>query len=153
VYRYYGYNLSGIWQMVPEFLFLLRMTVLQGCDARHSGTSLPDIPEDIYLHIHHRENLKKLSFLCPPRILLKFRFRIHHLNGSSTFLQGMRVWILNKKIPWSESASELYRPSDRRLSAKWLPTFADRGCHVVKVTDPYGRILGFLDRNHYFSIK
>jgi hypothetical protein len=23
-----------------------------------------------------------------------------------------------KKTPWSESASELYRPSDRRLSAK-----------------------------------
>jgi hypothetical protein len=23
---------------------------------------------------------------------------------------------------------------------------ADRGCHVVSVTDPYGRILGFLDR-------
>jgi hypothetical protein len=36
-----------------------------------------------------------------------------------------------KKTPWSESASELYRPSDRRLSAKRLPTFADRGCHVV----------------------
>jgi hypothetical protein len=43
--------------------------------------------------------------------------------------------------------------SDRRLSAKWFPTFADRGCHVVSVTDPYGRILGFLDRSHYFSIK
>jgi hypothetical protein len=34
-----------------------------------------------------------------------------------------------------------------------LPTFADRGCHVVSVTDPYGRILGFRDRSHYFSIK
>jgi hypothetical protein len=32
-----------------------------------------------------------------------------------------------KKTPWSESASELYRPSDRRLSAKRLPTFADKG--------------------------
>jgi hypothetical protein len=58
-----------------------------------------------------------------------------------------------KKPPWSESASELYRPSDRRLSAKRLPTFADRGCHVVSVTDPYGSILGFLDRSRYFSIK
>jgi hypothetical protein len=55
--------------------------------------------------------------------------------------------------PWSESASELYRPSDRRLSAKSLATFADKGCHVVSVTDPYGRILGFLDRSRYFSIK
>jgi hypothetical protein len=59
----------------------------------------------------------------------------------------------NKQTPWSESASELYRPSDRRLSLKWLPTFADRGCHVVSVTDPYGRILGFLDRSRYFSSK
>jgi hypothetical protein len=48
-----------------------------------------------------------------------------------------------KKTPWSESARELYRPSDRRLSAKSLPTFEDRGCHVVSLTDPYGRILDF----------
>jgi hypothetical protein len=27
----------------------------------------------------------------------------------------------------------------------FVPTFADRGCHVVSVTDPYGRVLGFLD--------
>jgi hypothetical protein len=27
-----------------------------------------------------------------------------------------------------------------------VPTFADRGCHVVRVTHPYGRVLGFLDR-------
>jgi hypothetical protein len=58
--------------------------------------------------------------------------------------------IINKQTPWSESTSELYRPIDRRLSAKWLPTFADRGCHVVSVTDPYCRILGFLDRSRYF---
>jgi hypothetical protein len=52
-----------------------------------------------------------------------------------------------KKRP--ESESELYRPSDRRLSAKLVLTFVDRGCHVVSVTDPYGRILGFLDRSRY----
>jgi hypothetical protein len=34
------------------------------------------------------------------------------------------------------SASELYRPSDRRLLAKLVPTFADRGCRVVSATDP-----------------
>jgi hypothetical protein len=58
-----------------------------------------------------------------------------------------------KKSPWPESASELYRPSDRRLSAKIVPTFADRGCHVVSVTDPYGRILDFLDRNRYLFFQ
>jgi hypothetical protein len=54
-------------------------------------------------------------------------------------------------VAWVES--ELYRPSDRRLSANLVPTFADSGCHVASVTDPYGRILGFLDRSRYFSFK
>jgi hypothetical protein len=58
-----------------------------------------------------------------------------------------------KQTLWCESASELYRPSDRRFSATWLPTFVDKGCHVVSVTDLYGRILSFLDRSSYFSIK
>jgi hypothetical protein len=56
----------------------------------------------------------------------------------------------NKQTPWPKSASELYRPSNRRLSAKLAPTFADRGCHVVSVADPYDPILGFLDRGRYF---
>jgi CBS-domain-containing membrane protein len=51
-----------------------------------------------------------------------------------------------KQTPWPESASEQYRPRDRRLLENLVPTFADRGCHVVSVTDSYGRILGFLDR-------
>jgi CBS-domain-containing membrane protein len=50
------------------------------------------------------------------------------------------------EITWPQSASELYRPCDRRLSVNLVPTFADRGCHVVSVMDPYDRILGFLDR-------
>jgi hypothetical protein len=50
-------------------------------------------------------------------------------------------------------ASELYRPSDRRLPAKLVPTFADTGCRVVSATDPYGHILDFLDRNRYFFFQ
>jgi hypothetical protein len=38
------------------------------------------------------------------------------------------------------------------LSAKLVPSFGDRGCHVVSVTDPYGRILGFLGRVRVFKI-
>jgi hypothetical protein len=55
--------------------------------------------------------------------------------------------------PWPESASELYRPSERRLSEKLVPTFADRGCHVVSVTDLYCRILRFLDRSRYYFFQ
>jgi hypothetical protein len=58
-----------------------------------------------------------------------------------------------KRTRWPESASELYRPRDRRLLAKLVPTFADRVCHVVSVTNPYGRIVGFLDRSRYFFIQ
>jgi hypothetical protein len=33
-----------------------------------------------------------------------------------------------------------------------VPNFADRGCHVFNVTDPYDCVLGFLDRSHYVSL-
>jgi hypothetical protein len=59
----------------------------------------------------------------------------------------------NKQTPWSESVSELHRPSDRPLSAKLVPTFVDRWRHVVSVTDPYGRILRFLDRSRYLFFQ
>jgi hypothetical protein len=39
------------------------------------------------------------------------------------------------------------------LVGELIANFCDRGCHVVSMTDPYGRILGFLDRSRYFSIK
>jgi hypothetical protein len=39
--------------------------------------------------------------------------------------------------------SELYRPSDRRFSAKLVPTLADRGCRVVSSTNPHGHQFWF----------
>jgi hypothetical protein len=64
----------------------------------------------------------------------------------------MPHYVLLHLTPWPESASELYRPRDRRLSAKLVPTFADRGCHVSAWRIPYGRILGFLDRSRYIFL-
>jgi hypothetical protein len=43
----------------------------------------------------------------------------------------IRIVRLLKETPLSESASELFRSSDRHLSVKLVPTFADRGCRVV----------------------
>jgi hypothetical protein len=34
-----------------------------------------------------------------------------------------------------------------------VPTFADRGFRVVRVTDTYARILGFLDLNNFICTK
>jgi hypothetical protein len=55
---------------------------------------------------------------------------------------GLQILLEIKK---TRRASELYRPSDRRLSANLVSAFEDKGCHVVRVMDPYSRILGFLD--------
>jgi hypothetical protein len=76
-------------------------------------------------------SLKNLCHITVTRVFL------------NTIKKSLMIWVRERTI----------RPNDRSLSAKWLPTVADRGCHVVSVTDPYGRILGFLDRNCYFSIK
>jgi hypothetical protein len=60
---------------------------------------------------------------------------------------------INQSSP-PESTSELYRPSDRRLPAKLVSTLADKRCHMVSVTDPYGRNLDFLyqDQLQYRNI-
>jgi hypothetical protein len=42
----------------------------------------------------------------------------------------------------SPQANYTDRASDRRLSAKIVPTFADRGCCVVSATGPHGHIFG-----------
>jgi hypothetical protein len=78
--------------------------------------------------------------------------------GRSQFLQpvaGKIYWHIGTKTwtPFTEFASELYRPSDRRLSAKLVPTFADRGCHVVSTTDFNYHFLGLLDRSRYFFFQ
>jgi hypothetical protein len=48
------------------------------------------------------------------------------------FPEGEKIVETNKnQILWLESVNELYRTSDRRLSAKIVPIFVDRGCRVV----------------------
>jgi hypothetical protein len=45
-------------------------------------------------------------------------------------------------------------PTERPpMSAKLVPTLADRGCRVVCATNPHGLNFGFLDRSCYFSIQ
>jgi hypothetical protein len=39
------------------------------------------------------------------------------------------------------------------MSAKLVPTFADKECRVVNATDPHGRNLGFLDRSRYYFFQ
>jgi hypothetical protein len=66
---------------------------------------------------------------------------IKHDAKNQTKLHG-----LSPRTNYTDQATAAGRRSD-------CQHFADRGCHVVSVMDPYGRILGFLDRSRYFSIK
>jgi hypothetical protein len=53
---------------------------------------------------------------------------------------------LSPRANYTDRATAACQRSDYQLLGR-------EGCHVVSVTDPYGRILGFLDRSSYFSIK
>jgi hypothetical protein len=75
--------------------------------------------------------------------------RIHYLYSATDMLCLNQMVIKKTKL---HGLSPRANYTDR-ATAKRLPTCADRGCHMVGVTDPYGRILGFLDRCRYFSIK
>jgi hypothetical protein len=107
------------------------------CIARNSKTSRHCICLQLQLTgAKHR--------LCWVRHLQQVTSRLSVGNQTQVFSStAVRVevdttWFPKRKnwTPWPESASELYRPSDRRLSAKSVSTFMDRGCHVVSVTDP-----------------
>jgi hypothetical protein len=55
------------------------------------------------------------------------------------------AYALKTKLPGLSPRANYTDRAKSSLSAKLVPTFADRGCHVVWVRDPYCRILGFLD--------
>jgi hypothetical protein len=83
---------------------------------------------------------KKKMFLKLIRILSKSLLRLKHsfkkiidnivtlftLCSNATNIVKGDNWTELNLTPWPEPASELYRPSDRRLSAKLVPTLAYR---------------------------
>jgi hypothetical protein len=126
------------WVSLTYYVILSFINSLRGVTRCQDGTSRGSILQLSFRAIYVR--LSRSKFNCYLR-------KINERMSTAT------TQYLIKKTQWSESASELYLPSDRRLSAKRLTTFADRGCHVISLTDTYGRILDFLDRSRYFFIK
>jgi hypothetical protein len=53
---------------------------------------------------------------------------------------------LSPRVNYTDRATAL-------LSVKSVSIFADKGCCVMSVMDPYGRILGFLNRSRYFFFQ
>jgi hypothetical protein len=82
---------------------------------------------DTYLHLMRRSRTHTLRW----SILVSAHLSLAYLQICAWYTK------------WRESTSELHRPSDRRLSARLVPTVSKRGCRVARAADPYGRILGF----------
>jgi hypothetical protein len=72
---------------------------------------------------------------------------IHDFFSLTIFHEDYKVW--SSKLNFVAWVREPTISTERRLSEKLVPTFADKGCNVVSVTDPYCRILGFLDCSRY----
>jgi hypothetical protein len=70
-----------------------------------------------------QENYSDAIIASSP-ILSNLLFIVIHLSDSVQF--KLLTANLNIKKSWPESMRELYRPRDRRLSAKLVPNFADR---------------------------
>jgi hypothetical protein len=87
-----------------------------------------------------------------------------HLEAALTFLEELSV-----SHAWAQTTTPKQQQT-KTNSVAWVrewtiltkrqplvdevnANFADRGCHVVSVTYPYGRNLGFLDQSRYFFFK
>jgi hypothetical protein len=78
------------------------------------------------------------------------------LNNSVQF--AVKFSLLSSLLHSKNSVASVHKrtlPTERpplvsEVSANF---FADRGCHVVSVTNPYGRILAFLDRSRYYFFQ
>jgi hypothetical protein len=66
-------------------------------------------------------------------------------------ISARSVYIINS-MAW---VRERTMQTERRplVGRSYCLLSAERGCHVVSLTDPYGRILGFLDRSRYFFFQ
>jgi hypothetical protein len=90
--------------------------------------------------------------------ILLLSCRLNRCVPNESFLSSS---VTKNKCPWGNSwqygplqvASRCPQTELPLMSARLVPAFADRGCQVVGVTDPYGSILAFLDRNRYFLFQ
>jgi hypothetical protein len=103
-----------------------------------------------------RENCRAYSLLvskCSIRSQYCIRPSWHTFSSFSCPQSCKNKQTKKKQTLWPESASELYRPSERHLSTNLVPNFADRGVAKSALRIACGSNLAFLDRSRYFSIK
>jgi hypothetical protein len=96
---------------------------------------------------------------CPPRVhahLLKLNNKISTKTVQyklTDFSHSLQSALKQKTNSVALVRKRTLRPSERRLSEKLVPNFADKGCRVVSTTDPHGRFLSFLHWSRYYFFQ
>jgi hypothetical protein len=75
------------------------------------------------------------------------------LTAELTNQEPMHITYEKKTTPWLLVRKRTIRPSYRRLSAKLVPTIAERGSRGQRNGSPRLLNIGFLDRSRYFFIQ
>jgi hypothetical protein len=99
---------------------------------------------NLVLWIYAKENLYLQLFVPILELYVNTNLIKITINLESYFatFHGLETTITNNSVAIvRERTTSTYR----RLSVKLVPTFADRGCRIASATDPYCRILDFLD--------
>jgi hypothetical protein len=116
----------------------------------HTSILVPENTRPFIGPIYHKEDIDSLFFRNVTTFLQDFT-PFHSIEFS--FCKKKTKKQTNKQTAWPEFASELHRPSGRSLPTKLVATFANKGCHVVSVTDPYVRNPGFLEGEQLFFFQ
>jgi hypothetical protein len=93
--------------------------------------------------------LHNLSCVAPQTMIKIHWCRIYPSIWLSKYINDFDIETKKTKLNSMACVRKWTILSDCRLLAKLVPTSADRGYHMVSVTDPYG----FLDRSRYFFFQ
>jgi hypothetical protein len=95
--------------------------------------------------------VEKTTVLAPlgiePRKSCPILYRVSY--PSKNICESMKTKLKLNSVAWVRERT--IQTEQSPLVGELSATFC--GCHVVSVTDPYGRILGFLDRSRYFFFQ
>jgi hypothetical protein len=87
--------------------------------------------------------------LCPTQLFESWAWYAYSVVQNIRYAMNTYV----KKLNSVALVSKRTIPTERPPLVREVENFVVNGCHVVSVTDLYGRILGFLDRTRYFFFK
>jgi hypothetical protein len=156
---------DGKWMELPENCAQWRAFIV--AESLRSATRVL-----IFLHVHKLKETDS-AHCCFNFIAYRTRYRgwlragrLRGTRSSPGWIKNFHIFISSRPalVPFQphKTKTKLHGLSpranytDRATAAcrrSECQLFADRGCHLVSVTGPYGRILCFPDMSRYFSIK